>query len=741
MPKKNHRWTGWATLALIAFLPMTSGATSTQESPRPPLAVAGAFPPAAPESVGLPTALLDRLSEQVQKLVDDEDIVGGELLVIKDRRTVLRRAFGWQDREAEIPMAVGATYCVRSMTKPLVGTAIQMLIDEGRLRRETPIHEILPAFDKPGQREITVEHLLTHTSGLPLSVINQPLVDYPGLAGVAAAAADVELGFEPGTRFQYSDAGSDVLGAIVTAVTGTPVATFIQQRILAPLGMRETLTLLPTDPAQRPRIPSAYSGGTGSWQRYWQGNDPRIFPFFLTSQSLYSTTTDYARFLALWLDGGHVGSRQLLTASAVERALTPTRRLEDYPRNFRDLNAYYAEQWMVFADPDESEEPRRVVFGHGGSDGTHAWVWPAEDLMVLFFTQSRGTLAGLSLEGSLQSLLVDRRLDSPSPKPVVSEVTPREEAVRDATTGLYWDETNETAYYVVTEVGERLRVERPGRMSLVLSPGEVPGRFVYPGSPKVWAEFVRNDDGDATAMRYAFGGKVEVGPRFVEPEGLPSAKEVVSAVRDAHHMDRLPAAGVVRLSGSVRLVDHGLTGDLTLLFDDTRARARMDLGSAQEISVVDADRAWSYSTVTGTDQLQGWRLEQARLDRYSVIFGNWLEHYESVDVLGRIEHDDATLLLVRAVPHGVPGATFFVEEASGRVRRMDTLVQVPGMGIVGVESTFDDYRDVDGLLLPFRTRAEFSTPQIGRINTRLKRSEVGVEVPADAFAPPVGPER
>ncbi len=206
-----------------------------------------AFPEANPQDSGIPAKALELLAGRVQSLVDNEEIVGGELVVIKNRRTVFREAFGWKDREAEQPLEVDSIYCVRSMTKPLVGTAIQMLIDEGRLRLDTPVHEILPFFAGPETGKITVEHLLTHTGGFPFTTIGKPLSEYADLAAVAAEAAATELGFEPGTRYEYSDAGSDTLGAIVAKITGAPVEQFIQQRILDPLGMKESITLLGDD--------------------------------------------------------------------------------------------------------------------------------------------------------------------------------------------------------------------------------------------------------------------------------------------------------------------------------------------------------------------------------------------------------------------------------------------------------------------------------------------------------------
>ena len=694
-----------------------------------------AFPQADPESVGIPARALELLAERVQTLVDSEAIVGGELIVIKNRRTVFREAFGWKDREAEQPLEVDSLYCVRSMTKPLVGTAIQMLIDEDRLRLDTPVQEILPFFAGPETGKITIEHLLTHTAGFPFTTIGKPLTEYADLAAVAAEAAGTELGFEPGTRFEYSDAGSDTLGAIVAKITGAPVEQFIQQRILDPLGMQDTVVLLGDDDEVKARIPSAYSGGTGLWSEHWGPSDPPIFPIFLASQSLYSTTTDYARFLALWMDGGQVGDRRLLSPEAVERALTPNRPIPDYPQSFGGLEVYYGQQWMVYAKPATDGSPHRVLFGHDGSDGTHAWAWPELDLMVLFFTQSRGTLAGLSLEGALQTLLVEQALDDPS---LTIRVPDQDELAQVA--GLYWDETNISAYYVVTPRGDGLTVERPGRMHLVFKAGETPGRFVHEANSQIWIEFERSKDGKFNTMRNFFGGQIENAPRHVPQEGLPSVEEVIALVQQAHHLDRLPELGAVRLSGTLKLETRGMEGPITTLFDATRERTEVQAGAVQEIFVKDDGRVWTYSTAAGLDELDGIRLEQALLDRFAVLFGDWTRYYEHVEVLKRLQFGDDNVLLVRVVPREAPGATMFIHEASGMLRIMDSLVMLPGLGIVGVQTRYEDFRDVGGMQLPFITAGKFASQLIGRVVTTLDKAEVGVAVSKDTFAAPTMPD-
>jgi len=119
-----------------------------------------------------------------------------------------------------------------------------------------------------------------------------------------------------------------------------------------------------------------------------------------------------------------------------------------------------------------------------------------------------------------------------------------------------------------------------------------------------------------------------------------------------------------------------------------------------------------------------------------VTFGDWRRSYDEVEVLARLKAGDRSLLLVRVVPHETFGATMFVDEASGRVVVVDSLVQVPGVGIVGVQTRFGDYRDVGGLLLPFKTVARFANPQIGTVVWTVEHAEPGVEVPDRAFSRP-----
>src|SRR5688572_10938871 len=275
-----------------------------QDSSAPP-----AFPPSTALEQGISPEILAGLDALVRSFVETDEIVGAELQVIVHGRTVLHEGYGLRDREERVPMEPGGVFCVRSMTKPLIGAATWMLVEDGRLKLGDRVAKYLPAFEGEGLRDVTIEQLLRHESGLPLSLI---IADDPrklvSVRAVAERASGRALDFVPGKAFQYSDQGTDTLTAVIEVVTGAPAEDFLRARLLEPLGMASTACLLPAGHPLRARLCSAYNGSPRAWARFFGPKDPALFPVFLGSQSLYSSTEDYARFLDLWMQRGRSGA-------------------------------------------------------------------------------------------------------------------------------------------------------------------------------------------------------------------------------------------------------------------------------------------------------------------------------------------------------------------------------------------------------------------------------------------------
>ncbi len=673
-----------------------------------------AFPLASPAEVGVSAEALAAINDHVKQLVEKEIVVGAEVHIIKDRRTVFRHAYGWADLQAPRALETDSIYCVRSMTKPLVGTAIQMLVDDGKLSLDKRVAEMLPAFDKPDLRSITVEHLLMHTSGLPMTAIQKPLSEYRLLQDVAAEAAQVGIDFQPGTSFQYSDSGSDTLGAIVAAVSGQKAEDFIRDRILQPLGMEDAITLLRSD-TERNRIPSAYSGGTGNWQRHWKPTNQPIFPIFLTSQSLYCTTTDYARFMTLWMDGGSAGGRRLVSKNAASRALTPGWPIRGYPKGFAGLELSYGQQWMVYHRTD-SKAP--IVFGHNGSDGTHAWAWPERDLIVLFFTQSRGTRAGLELEATLDQLLIRNDVDGYRRDKLAIESAKQSFQQYE---GIYWDEDVADAYYVVLVEKDKLVMERPGRLRAVAEPTKEKGKFKIGRSLRLEFEDQANS---SAAMLMTTSTRTERQLRHAPDDTLPAVDEVISRVKTAHGIDNLAHAGVIKRSGTIRMGPLRIQGIIDHWTSGRNSRTEIKIGPKTVVVVSNGDEVAATGTSGAIDRMEGIARQQEILGHPAIEYGGWRRGYEQLDVLKHIESEN--LLMVRAVTPNVPGATLYVDTDTNRVKGAKRIQFVPGMGFVGVQIKYSDFRDVGGVILPFNIESQHAHPLVGKVVVTFDESESGI---------------
>ncbi len=459
--------------------------------------------PALPESQGLSSDALQRLASTVGRYVEEDRIVGAELLVISNRHTVLHEAFGWRDREDEIPMHQNTIFNIRSMTKPLTGAAAQILIDEGKLSLQDRVADYLPGFDNDNSRVITVEQLLTHWSGLPLTILTR-VDEYNDLYSMANAIGERGPQFEPGSQFWYSDAGTDALGAVVEVVSGVRLDEFVRQRVLEPLNMNDTFVATDPDDSRWNRIASLYVGQRGSWVKAWTPKTGSFYPFAWGSQTLYSTPKDYARFLTMWMNGGAVDGRRVLSSAAIARTLTPVSDLTAVgsnarvPTEYLGLTTHYGQMSQLWVDSSGPPSAKPVVIGHGGSDGTIAWAWPELDLMVLYFTQSRGQTTWIRLER-----VIDRLLIHPGMEENESELSEEYQPYLGTYVANFGPFHN-TEFTVVLQDG-RLAIDIPGGMVYELEDPNEEGKWRFARDPQVAVSFHRNGDGGVAAMKFYQG--------------------------------------------------------------------------------------------------------------------------------------------------------------------------------------------------------------------------------------------
>jgi len=311
-------------------------------------ALAGAAPPqrplpaATPESQGLSTARLERMHAGLQRYVDEGKHSGLVWLLARNARVVDFGAYGRRDIEADLPMEKDTIVRIYSMSKIITTVAVMILYEEGRFELDDPIGNYLPELahmkvlvggtaEKPlladAKTPITIEHLLTHSSGLTydwgdsaVAKLNHDskIWDSASLEEFVHRLSAVPLAHEPGERFTYG-VSTDVLGALVEKLSGWSLPAFVEERICSPLGMRDTGFGVPE--AKRARLAKVYELGPD----HRLHAETKITGEVVTTPKLasggggmYSTAGDYARFLQMLLNGGQLDGVHLLSRKTVE---------------------------------------------------------------------------------------------------------------------------------------------------------------------------------------------------------------------------------------------------------------------------------------------------------------------------------------------------------------------------------------------------------------------------------------
>lgn len=340
----------------------------------------------APEEVGVSSDALWLLKERLYSRMVARHVVGAEILVIVDGRIVLHQAMGWADRDELVPLRRNSIFRLASMTKPVTGTAVLMLADEGRLDLDDPVGRYLASFRSGPAGRITLRQLLTHRSGFAQGAEPAGYGEQPDLVEAVELVGERGPSFEPGDRFVYSNLNSEALGAVVATVTGAPVERFIEERILGPLQMTDTHTRFWPDASWAGRVPSSYrSWGGTSWERSWNPTRPHEHPWFSPAGDLFGNAFDYARFLQAWMERGEHEGGRVLHAATVEQALADPLDADGTSARRR----WYGMHWEIYAPADS---PGGLpAFGHRGATGTLGMAIPGRNAIVIYLTNSYET--------------------------------------------------------------------------------------------------------------------------------------------------------------------------------------------------------------------------------------------------------------------------------------------------------------------------------------------------------------
>ena len=352
------------------------------------------YGPAA--SAGMDAALLDRAAQLYRDAVERDELKGAVLLVARRGVIVLHEAVGWRHEAYRLPMERDTLFRMASNTKPVIGTAVLILREEGRLSLADRAADHLESFDNDRSRGITVRQLLNHSSGLRIGPIFRPFAEgeTPTLLGAVAKFGAEGPAVEPGASYSYSNAGYNTVGAIIEVASGMPLEDFLRTRIYEPLGMADTLNH--EDETKLSRMATVYrgrrrDGGRVVFRQGFTPGDAPDFPVIRASGGMISTAPDYARFLQMHLNRGRYGDARILSEESVTAAT--------WGDIASGTGTAYGLGWQVAA---------AGAYSHGGSDGTMAWVDPARELIGMVLTQSPGGVNPLREFRELVNRAVDR---------------------------------------------------------------------------------------------------------------------------------------------------------------------------------------------------------------------------------------------------------------------------------------------------------------------------------------------
>jgi CubicO group peptidase (beta-lactamase class C family) len=394
-------------------------------------------PFASPESAGMSAAALDRIQHHLKtRYIDAGRFPGTQLMVFRRGKLVHSAVQGLADIERGTAVKDDTIFRIYSMTKPITSTAFMMLVEEGRVALDEPVHRYIPEWKnlgvfqagvtpafltRPPSRPMLIVDLMRHTSGLTYGFQQRSNVDAAyrdlkigevekagTLQSMITDLAKIPLEFSPGEAWNYS-VSTDVIGYLIGQISGKPFEQFLQERIFDPLGMKDTGFFVASPKAHR--LAACYSASPQGAMTFHATDrkggltlqdDPATSPFlsppaFISGGGgLCSTAADYLTFCRALLNGGELGGVRLIgpktlalmTSNHLPGGLT----LPELSRSLFSEATYhgigFGLGFSVTLDPAKTLIPGSAgEYAWGGAATTSFWIDPAEELIAIFMTQ------------------------------------------------------------------------------------------------------------------------------------------------------------------------------------------------------------------------------------------------------------------------------------------------------------------------------------------------------------------
>ena len=383
-------------------------------------------------------ARLDAVAADLQARIDEGKLSGAVVMVAQDGEVLMHEAMGYQNVEDQVPMSKDTIFRIFSMTKPVTGTALMMLWDEGKFQLDDPVEMHLPELagmqvfveqnedgswvTEPTDHPMTVRELMSHTGGLvytpPLS--QGPVAEAYAKAGIMnltgatlaesmPALKDIPLSYQPGSQWVYS-ISVDVQGYMVERLSGMRFGEFLETRIFQPLGMVDTG--FSVKPESAARLSRQYApNNDGTLRR--TDNRPGLANFDFLSPpkfesgggGLTSTAADYMRFVQMHLGGGELNGVRILSEAAVAQM-----RANQLPEAVANIGQLYPGNvfGLDFAIVENSDSYQ------GASEGTHwwwgiagSWFWidPVENIGFIGMIQNDDILYSLQVHAAARAAI------------------------------------------------------------------------------------------------------------------------------------------------------------------------------------------------------------------------------------------------------------------------------------------------------------------------------------------------
>ena len=331
--------------------------------------------------VGVNPETLNQAASLIREAVAEDKIPGAVILVVKEGEIILHEAFGHRNLQRTRPMQTDSLFRMASNSKAITAAGIMLLVEDGKLDLDKPVGTYLKAFKNERWNEITLRHLLTHTSGIRI----KPLFFTPLLQKSATHPQAPDLRLEvnrfaasspleaAGKTYSYNNACYNTLAAVIEEVTGS-YTQHLHDRIYKPLGMLDSCNH--ESEADQNRMSTVLRRQQdGTWTEGWKPGDAPDWPFPRGSGGMVSSARDYALFCQMLLNKGRYGDKQVMCSDSVREMTNPQ---GDHCK--AAIN--YGLGWKVSARGD--------TFSHSGSDGTFVWVDPTRNLIGMVLTQCNG---------------------------------------------------------------------------------------------------------------------------------------------------------------------------------------------------------------------------------------------------------------------------------------------------------------------------------------------------------------